>query len=91
MRSELIKTRKINGETYNFILHTPDYFGETGCLAIELQPYIKVITPENCFGYPDYLYYDNTSDKLYTSERYLQPWIKKELLKTYKTLANKYL
>ena len=91
MKSTTIKTRKINKEVYTFILNTPDYIGEKGVCGIELTPYIEVKTPENCFGYPDTLLYSDTNDNLYTLHRSITPWIKKELLKTYKALEQKYL
>lgn len=55
MIKQLIQVRKYNGGEYKFYLHTPSYDGETGILGIEIEPYIEVQTPENIFGYPDYI------------------------------------
>lgn len=91
MKTTLIKTRKINGEKYNFFLHEPSFIGEKGCCGIEITPYISIETPENIFGYPDTLLYSDANNTLYTVHRYLPAWIKKELLKTYLMLSEKYL
>lgn len=91
MTKELIKTRKIDNGLYNFFLNKPSYLGETGCCGIEIEPYITIETPENCFGYNDTLLYDNRNGVLYTLHRYLPKWIKNQLLKTYLILSKKYL
>lgn len=91
MTNKIIKVRRIQKENYTFILHLPDYIGEVGILGLEVNPYISIQTPENCFGYNDTVLYDIPSKQLYTLNRHLQPWIKKELLKTYKILEEKYL
>lgn len=91
MTTKFIKSRKINGEKYDFFLNTPDYLGEKGVCGIEITPYIEIKTPENIFGYPDTLLYSDTNNALYTLHRHLPAWIKKELLKTYLMLSEKYL
>lgn len=91
MITKTIKTRKINHEIYTFILNYPEYIGEKGILGIELTPYITIQTPVNCFGYDDTLLYDAQSENLYTLNRGIQAWIKKELLNTYRILEKKYL
>lgn len=94
MQQKLIKTRKIDGEEYKFILELPSTNGEKGCLGLEIDPTIFVITPENSFGYTDiarfYKYKFTGVIGCSTQERYLQKWIKKELVKTYTSLAKKY-
>ena len=100
MKKELIQTRKHNKEEYKFYLYSPSYNGETGCLGIEITPYIEVETPENCFGYPDYvrlctvLKYDEKGKSYYdvdivTTHRYLQPYIKKQLKRQMLDLCRK--
>lgn len=87
MKTEIVATRKINGEVYTFYLNTPEYPGETGCCGIEIQPYISIKTPENCFGYPDTVLFNY--GKAYTLERYLAPYIKRQLTKTAKRIASR--
>jgi len=82
MKTTLIYTRKYNKEEYKFYLNEPDYVGEKGILGIEIQPYISVTTPENCFGYSDTVLMGN--DKAYTLYRYLAPWILKKIEKKMK-------
>ena len=53
MEKELIQTRKHFGEEYKFYYIHPSYEGEVGILGMEIEPYIEVVTPENCFGYPN--------------------------------------
>ena len=52
MERELIQVRKHNGQEYKFYCISPSYKGETGILGMEIEKYIEVVTPENCFGYP---------------------------------------
>ena len=100
MEKQLIQIRKHAGEEYKFYLYFPSYDGEVGCLNIEIEPYIEVETPENCFGYSDYVrlcevlkfnekgkpYYDI---EIYTSYRYLQPYIKRKLKRQMLSLYKK--
>ena len=83
-------TRKFNKETYTFYLHEPSYVGETGVCGIEISPYISVITPENCFGYADKILLNNNG-KAYTLNKYLQPWILKQIENKMRELYNKYI
>ena len=93
MNKELIQVRKHDGEKYEFYLYSPEYDGEVGCLGIEIEPYIEVKTPENCFGYPDYIrivsaqaWNDDGKFIGYkylatTTHRYLPRWILKKIEK----------
>lgn len=69
---ELLFTRKYNKEEYRFFL-------ETMISWVDGKPkkYLSVETPENCFGYPDYVHFSNGD--AYTLHRYLQPWILKRI------------
>lgn len=63
MREITIARRKYQKETYTFILNLPEYKGETGCIGIEIKPYISVETPENALGYTDtFLYNEQEND-----------------------------
>ena len=88
MTKELIFTRKHAGEEYKFFIIRPEYIGEKGCLGIEITPYIEVETPENAFGYPDYILLSNRK-QAYTLHRYLQPYILKAIEKQMINLLNK--
>ena len=79
MKKTIVKTRKFEGEKYTFILCTPEYEGEKGVLGIELQPYIYVETPENCFGYIDTFMYNHSLKDGYFSWRSHPTWIKRKL------------
>lgn len=75
MKEIEVATRKYQGEVYTFILHLPSYIGEKGVLGIELTPYIKIKTPENCFGYSDALDYNEKEKAVYYGWRYCPKWI----------------
>lgn len=77
MKKTLLKTRKFNGEEYKFFLNEPEFTGEKGICGIEIIPYIEIETPKNCFGYNDTVLFNNGIP--YTLNRYLQPWILKQL------------
>lgn len=79
MKKTIVKTRKFEGGKYTFILCTPEYEGEKGVLGIELQPYIYVETPENCFGYIDTFMYNHNLKDGYFSWRNHPLWIKRKL------------
>ena len=89
MKETVIKVKKYLKEKYTFILIEPTYEGENGCLGIELEPYIKVIMPENAFGYNDYVCF-NSNDEPYTLHRYLQPWILKDIKTQYIKLKERF-
>ena len=86
MKTTVFKTRKFDGETYTFYLHTPEFKGEKGCIGIELQPYITVETPENCFGYTDTFFYDHNRKSGYYSWRQHPRWITNKIIE----VCNKY-
>lgn len=69
---ELLFTRKYNKEEYRFFLKTM-----TSWVDGKPKKYLSVETPENCFGYPDYVHFSNGN--AYTLYRYLQPWILKRI------------
>lgn len=71
MDRELLFTRKYNKEEYKFYL-----IKGIGVFGIYSE-YIEVETPENCFGYPDYVRFNHGNP--YTSWRYLQPWIMRKI------------
>lgn len=73
MITTLICTRKYNKGEYKFFLNEPSYVGEKGVCGIELEPYVSVSTPENCFGYSDTVLLNH--GKAYTLNRYLPRWI----------------
>lgn len=79
MITTLVCTRKYNKGTYKFFLNEPSYIGERGVCGIELEPYVSVSTPENCFGYSDTVLLNH--GKAYTLERYLPRWILNRLEK----------
>lgn len=97
MKTELLISRKYNGENYNFYLNSPDFAGEVGILGIEITPYISVTTPENCFGYNDTVLLnidtraENTTFKAYTLNRGLTPWILKKIEAKMIELTKKYI
>jgi hypothetical protein len=74
MIKELAFTRKHAGEVYKFYTIKPEYEGETGCLGVEIIPYVQVETPENCLGYSDTILLGHTNTA-YTLHRYLPPYI----------------
>lgn len=93
MKKTEIKTRKLEGEIYTFILNEPEFKGEKGVLNIEIDPYIHVITPANCFGCYDFILFNkNRNGEIYAVSQYRNHpnWILKQLTKTYKILAKKY-
>ena len=51
MNEKLVQTRKHWGEVYEFYYISPSYEGEVGICGVEIEPYIRVVTPKNCFGY----------------------------------------
>ena len=79
MFTTLICTRKYNKEEYKFYLNEPSYVGEKGVCGIEIEPYVSVETPKNCFGYSDTVLLNR--GKAYTLERYLPLWILKKIEK----------
>ena len=79
MKTTLICTRKFNKEEYKFYLNEPECVGENGVCGIELEPYVSVETPENCFGYSDTVLMNNGN--AYTLHRYLPLWILKKIAK----------
>lgn len=69
MKKTYLFTRKIDKQEYKF--YHMDFTAdeswidrEYGCFMVE--------TPENAFGYPDYVYFDD--DKESTMHRTLAPW-----------------
>lgn len=87
MSVEAIGTRKIYGETYTIYLNTPEFEGEKGICGIEIQPYISIETPENCFGYNDTVLFSYGVP--YTLHRRHSRHVLSELTKTAKRLAKK--
>lgn len=87
MLTMLVKTRKFNKEVYEVYLHQPEFEGELGCLGIEIDSHVSVKTPKNDFGYSDIVLFDKYGNG-YTSHRYLQPWIIRELEKINKTIMD---
>lgn len=79
MKTTLVCTRKYNKEEYKFYLNEPSYVGEKGIFNVEIEPYVSVETPENCFGYSDIILLNR--GKAYTLERYLPRWILKKIEK----------
>ena len=77
MKTTHLCTRKYNKETYVFYLNEPSYAGARGCCGVEITPYISVVTPENGFGYTDTILLNH--GKAYTLERYLPPYILKQI------------
>jgi hypothetical protein len=77
MKTTLVCTRKYDGEEYKFFLNEPEYVGEKGVCGIELEPYMSVETPENCFGYSDTVLLNRGI--AYTLNRYLPRWILKKV------------
>lgn len=71
--NKLLFTRKYNGGTYKFYLCTMISWVDGNP-----RKYFSIETPENCFGYPDYVHFDNNGNP-YTLHRYLQPWILKKI------------
>ena len=79
-------TRKFNGETYSFYLRE-----DISWTTHQLMKWIVCETPENSFGYPDYVilgtrhisdkagYIIGTEPYAYTFHRHLQPWILKKI------------
>lgn len=98
MKRELLFVRKHNKEEYKFYLNKPIYPGETGIFGIKLKPYISVETPENDLGYTDTVslseVWDNDAKKcklvVYTTHRYLQPYILRALEKQMIRAYNKW-
>lgn len=88
MTRELAFTRKHARETYKFFVCKPEYEGEKGILGIEITPYVEVETPENCFGYPDYVLLGSRTGKAYTLNRYMPPHILKAIEKQMLKLAS---
>lgn len=80
MKSITIAQRKINKETYTFILNVPEYKGEKGVLGIELEPYIIVETPENSFEYSDTFFYNYEQNNGHFAYRYHPEWIKRKII-----------
>lgn len=81
MEKTLVKTRRFNKETYEIYLIKPSYEGETGCCGIEIEPYVQVKTPENCFGYEDTILF-NSIGYGYSLNMINHPnWIMRELEK----------
>ena len=77
MKTTLHSTRKYAGEEYKFFINEPEYAGEVGICGIEIEPYVSVETPENCFGYSDTVLLNK--GKAYTLNRYLPRWILKKV------------
>lgn len=80
MEKTLIKTRRFNKETYEIYLCTPSYDGELGCCGLEIEPYVQVKAPENCFGYDDTILF-NSIGYGYSLNRCYPNWIMRELEK----------
>lgn len=89
MKEIVIATRKYQKETYTFILSLPEYRGETGCLGIEIKPYMSVETPKNAFGYTDTFLYDERTNSGYFLHRKHPAWIRKKIIDTCKQLFDK--
>lgn len=89
MEERLIKTRKFNKETYKVYLCTPTYNGETGYLGVEIEPYVVVETPQNSFGYEDYVHF-NSIGYGYCLHRTLPNWIMRELEKINRDILRKF-
>lgn len=79
MKKTKLFTRRYNKEEYTFYKLVPEYADEKGILGIEEEPYIKVITPENGFGYIDTVLLSSSSKKAYTLNRDLPKWILKKI------------
>lgn len=77
MVSRVVCIRKYNKEEYRFYLNEPEYKGEKGIFGYEIEPYVSVETPENCFGYSDTVLISN--GVAYTQHRYLPRWILKKI------------
>lgn len=77
MIKRLVKVRRFNKESYSIYLRSPMFEGEKGCLGLDITPYFEVTTPENDFGYPDHILFNNVKGTLqgYTMHRYLPNWI----------------
>lgn len=103
MKTELLQTRKFDGEEYKFFINYPEYSGEKGVCGVEIEPYIEVETPPNSFGYPDTVllgekaiytsngYFIKHEKFAYTLHRYLPRWILKKLEKQMIDALNKWL
>lgn len=85
MEKILVKTRKFNKEEYKVYLIKPSYDGETGVCGMEIEPYVQVETPENCFGYEDTILF-NSIGYGYSLNRYHPNWIMRELEKINKKI-----
>ena len=71
---QLLFERKINGEVYKFYRDTL-----VSWVTREEVYYYTVETPENCFGYPDVVMFNQSAHKPYTLWRYLAPWKLKKI------------
>lgn len=89
MKKTILKTRKFNKETYTFILNEPSYEGEVGCLGMEVDPYISVLTPENCFGYSDTILL-SSKNNAYGINRNHPQWIMNKIEDIMIQLTKKY-
>lgn len=90
MKEIKIETRKIYGESYEFMLKLPSYEGEKGVCGIEITPYIVCITPENGLGYNDFFTYQPEAGYGSFSHRYHTPYVTKKLNEFSKRFFEKY-
>ena len=90
MKKTLIKKRKFQKQVYYIYLNEQSYDGESGCLGIELEPYVSVKTPNNSLGYPDTILF-NSIGYGYCLNRSLPNWIMRELEKENKKILKKYV
>lgn len=88
MKTTVFKTRKFDGQTYEFELNLPEYDGEKGILGIEITPYITVRTPKNCFGYPDCFFYRHKTNSGYYAHRSHPHWITNKIIEVCKKYAD---
>lgn len=76
MKKTFLMTRKIDGEEYEF--YHRDFTKEESCIDKAYGCFV-VKTPENEFGYPDYVYFFGGKET--TTYRYLAPWKLRKLRK----------
>lgn len=74
MKETFLMTRKINGKEYKF--YHLDYTKEESWVGTQFGNFM-VETPENAFGFPDYVFFEDGTGS--TQHRYLAPYIIKKL------------
>lgn len=90
MKEIKIETRKIYGESYEFILKLPSFKGEKGVCGIEMTPYIVCATPKNGLEYNDFFIYQPETGHGSFSCRYHTPYVAKKLNEFSKRFFEKY-